>query len=111
MTSQQSAISSTPGLSNAGGKEFQEHHGRRIPALYSDLATEYVAAKEDVAIHDSSYVGRLKATGPDALDLLNRMSTNQVLSLEPGQGAPTILSTDRGRILDLIGVVNFGENV
>ena len=51
----------------------------------------------------------MKAIGPDALDLLNRMSTNQVLSLEPGQGAPTILTTDRGRILDLIGVVNFGE--
>ena len=62
-----------------------------------------------MAVHDSSYVGRLKAIGPDALDLLNRMSTNQVLSLEPGQGAPTILTTDRGRILDLIGVVNFGE--
>ena len=109
MTSQQSAIFSTPGLSNAGGKEFQEHHGWQVPALYSDPATEYVAAKDDVAVHDSSYGGRLKATGPDALDLLNRMSTNQVLSLEPGQGAPTILTTDRGRILDLIGVVNFGE--
>ena len=111
MTSQQSTISSTPGLSNVGGKEFQEHHGWRMPALYSDPATEYIAAREDVAVHDSSYVGRLKATGPDALDLLNRMSTNQVLSLEPGQGAPTILTTDRGRILDLIGVVNFGEYV
>ena len=109
MTTQQSSIFSTPGLSGVGGKEFQEHHGWRMPALYSDPATEYVAAQEDVAVHDSSYVGRLKATGPDALDLLNRMSTNQVLSLEPGQGAPTILTTDRGRILDLIGVVNFGE--
>ena len=111
MTTQQSSIFSTPGLSGVGGKEFQEHHGWRMPALYSDPATEYVAAQEDVAVHDSSYVGRLKATGPDALDLLNRMSTNQVLNLEPGQGAPTILTTDRGRILDLIGVVNFGEYV
>ncbi len=109
MTSQQSAIFSTSGLSNVRGKEFQEHYGWRMPALYSDLATEYIAAKEDVAVHDSSYVGRLNAMGPDALDLLNRLSTNQVLSLEPGQGVPTILTTDRGRILDLIGVVNFGE--
>ena len=56
-------------------------------------------------------MGRLKATGDDALDLLNRLSTNQVSNLEPGQGAPTILTTDRGRILDLIGVVNLGEYV
>ena len=110
MTSQQPAILSTS-FSASEGKEFEEHHGWRVPALYSSPATEYAAAKEDVAVHDSSYVGRLKATGPDALDLLNRMSTNQVLSLEPGQGAPTILTTDRGRILDLIGVVNFGEYI
>jgi len=111
MTSEQSAVSSALELSTPDGKEFEEHHGWRVPALYSDPATEYVAGKEVVAVHDSSYVGRLKATGPDALDLLNRLSTNQVLSLEPGQGAPTILTTDRGRILDLIGVVNFGEYV
>ena len=36
MTSQQSAISSTPGLSNAGGREFQEYYGWQMPALYSD---------------------------------------------------------------------------
>ena len=60
-------------------------------------------------MHDNSYVGRLKATGDDALDLLNRLSTNQVLTLEPGQGAPTVLTTDRGRILDLIATVNVGD--
>ncbi len=59
MTSQQSAIFSTPGLSSAGGKEVQEHHGWQMPALYSDPATEYAAAKEDVAVLDSSSVGRL----------------------------------------------------
>ena len=110
MTVQQSAIFSASEDSDLGGKEFQNYHGWRMPGLYSDPITEYVAATDDVAAHDSSYVGRLKATGPDALDLLNRLSTNQVLSLEPGQGAPTILTTDRGRILDLIGVVNFGDH-
>ncbi len=78
-------------------------------SVYTDTASEYRAANEAAAIHDTSRVGRLKATGDDALDLLNRLSTNQVLNLEPGQGAPTILTTDRGRILDLIGVVNLGE--
>ena len=43
--------------------------------------------------------------------MLNRLSTNKVIDLEPGQGAPTILTTDRGRILDLIGVVNRGDDV
>ena len=104
MTSQQSAI-----FPSSEGRDFQDHHGWYMPGSYTDVASEFRAAKDDVAVHNSSYVGRLQASGPDALDLLNRMSTNQVLSLEPGQGAPTILTTDRGRILDLISVVNFGD--
>ncbi len=62
-------------------------------------------------LHNASYMGRLKATGDDGLDLLNRLSTNKVIDLTAGQGAPTILTTDRGRILDLIGVVNVDEYI
>ena len=79
--------------------------------VYTDLAAEYRAITEGVGLHDSSYTGRLKATGEDALDLINRLSTNGIVNLAPGQGAPTILTTDRGRILDLLGVVNTGDYV
>ena len=95
----------------APGGGFQERFGWELPKAYTDFGSEYQAATEGVAVHDVSYAGRLKATGPDVLDLLNRMSTNEVLSLQPGQGAPTILTTDRGRILDLIGVVNTGDHI
>ena len=55
--------------------------------------------------------GCLKATGEDALDLLNRLSTNKVDHLEPGHWAPTVLTSDRGRIVDLLSVINAGESV
>ena len=55
--------------------------------------------------------GCLKATGQDALDLLNRLSTNKVDHLEPGHWAPTVLTSDRGRIVDLLSVINAGESV
>ena len=97
-------------IATAAGSPFQEQFGWELPRVYSDVASEDRAATENVAVHDTSYVGRLRATGADALDLLNRMSTNQVLTLEPGQGAPTILTTDRGRILDLVGAVNTGDD-
>ena len=79
--------------------------------VYTDIAAEYRAITEGAGLHDSSYTGRLKATGEDALDLINRLSTNGIVNLAPGEGAPTILTTDRGRILDLLGVVNTGEYV
>ena len=79
-------------------------------AVYTDAAAEFRAITEGAGLHDSSYTGRLKASGDDALDLINRLSTNGIVKLAPGQGAPTILTTDRGRILDLLGVVNTGEH-
>ena len=80
-----------------------------LTGVYTDLAAEYWAFTEGAGLHDSSYTGRLKATGEDALDLLNRLSTNGIVNLAPGQAAPTILTTDRGRILDLLSVVNTGD--
>ena len=100
---QRSALHS---LGGAAGSGFQERYGWELPAAYTDAASEYQAATTDVAVYDASYMGRLKATGTDALDLLNRLSTNKVDELRPGQGAPTILTTDRGRILDVITVLN-----
>ncbi len=81
------------------------------PAVYSGLAAEYDAISTTAGLHDASYVGRLTAIGEDVLDLLNRLSTNKVIDLDSGQGAPTVLTTDRGRILDLIGVANLGDHV
>ena len=78
------------------------------PPAYTDTAAEYRAAIETAALYDHSEAGRLRAEGDDALDLLNRLSTNRVDNLPPGHGAPTILTTDRGRILDLLLVVNAG---
>ena len=82
-------------------------HPAPSPA-YTDTAAEYRAAIETAALYDHSEAGRLRAEGDDALDLLNRLSTNRVDNLPPGHGAPTILTTDRGRILDLLLVVNAG---
>lgn len=96
---------------HARASRLLERLGWELPAVYTDPATEYQAATTGAAMHDASYVGRLKGTGPDLLDLLNRMSTNLVLNLQPSQGAPTILTTDRGRILDLLGVTHLGEYV
>ncbi len=81
-----------------------------LPRVYRDAAAEYQAINEGAGLYDNSAAGRLMATGEDALDLINRLSTNRVVNLPPGGGAPTILTTDRGRILDLLGVVNMGDH-
>lgn len=72
-------------------------------------AAELQAALTGAAIHDASYRGCLRATGDDALDLLNRLSTNKVDRLPPGHWAPTTLTTDRGRIVDVLRALHTAE--
>ena len=75
-----------------------------VPTLSAEFEDKLVFCRE------TGY-GCLKATGEDALDLLNRLSTNRVDHLQPGHWAPTVLTSDRGRIVDLLSVINAGECV
>ncbi len=94
----------------AAGSNFVESYGWELPAAYADVLSEYQAATTGVGVYDASHLGLLAATGGDVLDLLHRLSTNSVIALEPSQGATTILTTDRGRILDVIIVAHAGDH-
>lgn len=50
-------------------------------------------------------------TGNDRLDLINRLSTNAVNSMGKSKGIKTILTSDKGRFVDLITLYDFGDFV
>ncbi len=54
--------------------------------------------------------GVLIFKGKDRIDFLNRMSTNDLTSLQPFHYKKTVLTTDKGRIIDLITILNFKEH-
>ena len=93
----------------AAGARFVVDDGWEVPAAFRDLDAEYRAATQGVALADRSPVGRLQATGPDVLDLLNRLSTNAVDPLDPGAGEATVLTTNKGRIIDWITLLHPGD--
>jgi len=65
---------------------------------------QHRALTSGVVVLDRSDAGRLALTGDDALDLINRLSTNELATLEVGAGAATVLTTNKGRIVDLLHV-------
>ena len=65
----------------------------------------YEALNSGAGLADRSHVGRLGFSGEDALDLLNRLSTYDLLALEVGQAAYTVLTSPKGRIVDLLYVL------
>lgn len=94
------------------GAEFNPGDGGlALPAHFGDAGREYAAASNAAALLDRSAFGRLRITGVDGLDLLNRLSTNKLIDLQPGHGAATVLTTNKGRILDLLVVANLGEEL
>lgn len=96
-------------IHQAAGARFITDDGWEVPAGFRGLDAEYRAATQGTALADRSPIGRLQATGPDVLDLLNRLSTNRVDPLEPGTGEATVLTTNKGRIIDWITVLHPGD--
>lgn len=73
-----------------------------------DVVT-YEKARNQVGFFDmSETAGRLIARGKDALDLIHRMSTNDLLPLvgNPGSGAQTVLTSEKGRIIDVLNILS-----
>lgn len=62
----------------------------------------YAAAHAGAVLVDHSRRGMLKITGRTRLDLIHRMSTQNVNPLKSGEGAATIFTTDIGRIIDRV---------
>ena len=66
---------------------------------------------ESVGLFDRSYVGRLKITGSDGIDLIDRLSTNKIRDLTNTQGMYTVLTSNKGRILDLLFVLKLESHL
>lgn len=81
-----------------------------IPSVDSTVEDDYCTLTMGVGLIDRSEVGRLNVTGEEGLDLLNRLSTNELMTLEVGEGVPTILTTNKGRIFDLLQVFRLDDD-
>lgn len=75
-----------------------------LPSYFSSAKEEYGALSGSCAVIDFSHYGYLKITGKNALDFLNRMSTNDLKKLDNNQCVLTVLTNDKGRIIDLINI-------
>ncbi|MCH8974109.1 MAG: hypothetical protein IH869_03435 [Chloroflexi bacterium] len=66
------------------------------------LAAEYRALVDGAGLADRSDAGRLRITGADALDLLNRLTTNKLEELPDGHARLTVLTNGDARVIDVL---------
>ena len=81
------------------GAAFEDLAGWEIPAHYGDVAAEHRAVRRAVGIADLSHRGKLRVTGEDRVKWLQSVISNDILSLQPGQGLYSSLLTHKGKML------------
>ena len=93
------------------GANFIEVRDQQIPADYGDIRAELDATTKNVALLDRSYLGKIAVKGQDALDLLNRISTNDLQYLAVGTMCDTVFASPKGRLIDYCRVINSGDDL
>jgi aminomethyltransferase len=74
--------------------------GWEMPVQYTGIVEEHKAVRGHVGVFDISHMGQFLVEGRGAGDFLNRMLTNNVSRLAPGQGQYTLLLNERGGVID-----------
>ncbi len=93
------------------GANFTRIYGCHIPADYGNVSSELEAFNNHVVLLDRSYLGKLAITGADSLDLLNRITTNDLQYLAVDTVADTVFATPKGRLIDFCRVINTREEI
>lgn len=75
-----------------------------IPQAEESVDAHYAAAHRGCLIVEHPSPGVIVARGKSVLDFLQRMSTNDLAGIEPGQSRGTVLTNAIGRIVDVIRV-------
>jgi aminomethyltransferase len=74
--------------------------GWEMPVQYEGVIPEHVAVREDCGAFDVSHMGQIDVEGPRARDLLGSLLSNDLERIGSGQAQYTLLTNERGGIVD-----------
>src|SRR4051795_6483969 len=74
--------------------------GWEMPVQYEGVIQEHRAVRTHAGAFDVSHMGEIDVEGPRALELLQALLSNNLDKLEPGKAQYTLLTNERGGIID-----------
>lgn len=95
-------MKSTPFLDKhvALGAKMAEFAGYNMPISYSGINDEHFAVRNSVGVFDVSHMGEFLLKGENALDLIQRVTSNDASKLTNGQAQYSCLPNDQLGIVD-----------
>ena len=83
--------------------------GWEMPVQYEGVIPEHRAVRGDCGVFDVSHMGEFEIEGPRATELLQATLSNDLDKIGPGQAQYTLLTNDRGGIIDDLIVYRLDE--
>jgi aminomethyltransferase len=74
--------------------------GWEMPVRYEGVIAEHNAVRRDAGIFDVSHMGEIETSGPAALELLQRLLSNDLAKVEVGGAQYSVLCREDGGVLD-----------
>ena len=84
--------------------------GYNMPVRYSSDIEEHMAVRNSVGVFDVSHMGEFLLQGPQALDLIQRVTSNDASKLVDGQAQYSCLPNETGGIVDDLIVYKIKDN-
>jgi aminomethyltransferase len=81
-----------------------------MPVQYSGIADEHRAVRTTAGVFDVSHMGELRIVGEGARDYLQARLSNDLDRIDVGQAQYTLLTNDRGGIVDDLIVYRLGPD-
>ncbi len=91
------------------GAKMVEFAGFEMPIQYSGIIEEHRRVRESVGMFDVSHMGEIEIRGEDALDFLQRVTTNDADRLSKGRVQYSAMCYDDGGIVDDLLVYDLGD--
>jgi len=82
------------------GAKMAPFAGYNMPISYTGINVEHAAVRNAAGVFDVSHMGEFILRGPDALDLIQRVTSNDASVLEDGKAQYSCLPNNNGGIVD-----------
>ena len=92
------------------GAKMAEFAGYNMPISYTGINDEHAAVRKNAGVFDVSHMGEFILKGDHALDLIQRVTTNDASKLKTGQAQYSALPNEDGGLVDDLLVYCLEEN-
>ncbi len=92
------------------GAKMADFAGFNMPISYSGINDEHAAVRNNAGVFDVSHMGEFILKGENALDLIQRLTTNDASKLTSGKAQYSCMTNTEGGIIDDLIVYCIEEN-